>query len=223
MKGEVEYQDKVKLRPTDMQQLVTKNLPKMIVMNARLEDVKTSEQAVKEVLKMSIGNSLHEQDYDVVAQLRLAWKMILDAKDKLNLALEQRVNTIVDLDNAFPGMIRNGSGSIITDRGEFIPPEINEKQEAAYLNDLLASSKTVTDKALTLMYHNMREQIFYDGNKRTAFLIANKLMIDHGAGLICIPLAKFKTWMNKLTSFYFSNDMTEIKNWTYQNGIIKGA
>lgn len=53
--------------------------------------------------------------------------------------------------------------------------------------------------------------------------VTNKLIIDHGSDLICIPLAKIKTWINKLTSLYFSNDMTEIKNWTYQNGIIKGV
>lgn len=32
------------------------------------------------------------------------------------------------------------------------------------------SSKSATDKALTIMYHNMRNQIFWDGNKRSATL-----------------------------------------------------
>ena len=45
---------------------------------------------------------------------------------------------------------------------------IEEGQEQEYLKQLLASDSTATDKALTLMYHNMRQQMFYDGNKRTA-------------------------------------------------------
>ena len=55
-----------------------------------------------------------------------------------------------------------------TYRGEFEPPMIEEGQEQEYLKQLLVSDRTATDKALTLMYHNMRQQMFYDGNKRTA-------------------------------------------------------
>ena len=222
MKVTSKYLNKTHLAPAAMQQLITQKLPKLIVMNARLEDVKVTESEVKKVLQMAMGTSLAQTDYDVVAQLSLAWKMILAETGPVNLALEQRINTMIDLDSAAPGMIRNGTGSVMTTRGEFIPPEINEKQEVAYLNELLTSAKSTTEKALTLMYHNMRNQLFYDGNKRTALVIANKLMLDQGAGLICIPLAKFTTWMNKLTSFYFTNDMTELNDWTYQNGIITG-
>ena len=222
MKITSKYPDQIHLAPAAMQQLLTQKLPKLIVMNARLEDVKVTESEVKKVLQMAMGTSLAQTDYDVVAQLSLAWKMILAETGPVNLALEQRVNTIIDLDSAAPGMLRNGTGSVMTTRGEFMPPEINEKQKAAYLNELLTSAKSTTEKALTLMYHNMRNQLFYDGNKRTALVIANKLMLDQGAGLICIPLTKFTTWMNKLTSFYFTNDMTELNDWTYQNGIITG-
>lgn len=222
MKITSKYPDQIHLAPAAMQQLLTQKLPQLIVMAARLEDVNVTENEVKKVLQMAMGTSLAQTDYDVVAQLSLAWKMILAETGPVNLALEQRVNTIIDLDSAAPGMLRNGTGSVMTTRGEFMPPEINEKQEAAYLNELLTSTKSTTEKALTLMYHNMRNQLFYDGNKRTALIIANKLMLDQGAGLICIPLAKFTTWMNKLTSFYFTNNMTELTDWTYQNGIITG-
>ena len=222
MKITSKYPDQIHLAPAAMQQLLTQKLPQLIVMAARLEDVNVTENEVKKGVQMARGTSLAQTDYDVVAQLSLAWKMILAETGPVNLALEQRVNTIIDLDSAAPGMLRNGTGSVMTTRGEFMPPEINEKQEAAYLNELLTSTKSTTEKALTLMYHNMRNQLFYDGNKRTALIIANKLMLDQGAGLICIPLAKFTTWMNKLTSFYFTNNMTELTDWTYQNGIITG-
>lgn len=222
MKITSKYLNKIHLAPAAMQQLLTQKLPQLIVMAARLEDVNVTESEVKKILQMAMGTSLAQTDYDVIAQLSLAWKMILAETGPVNLALEQRVNTIIDLDSAAPGMLRNGTGSVMTTRGEFRPAEINEKQEAAYLNELLTSAKSTTEKALTLMYHNMRNQLFYDGNKRTALVIANKLMLDQGAGLICIPLAKFTTWMNKLTSFYFTNNITDLTDWTYQNGIITG-
>ena len=78
---------------------------------------------------------------------------------------------------------------------------------------------TTTDKALTVMYHNMRQQIFWDGNKRTATLSANKIMIDGGAGLINVPLDKWDQWNELIANYYRTNDMTKIKQWTYDNGI----
>ncbi|WP_338141364.1 Fic family protein, partial [Lentilactobacillus buchneri] len=58
----------------------------------------------------------------------------------------------------------------------FEPPLINEKQEQSFLQKILADPRTtITDKALTVMYHNMRQQIFWDGNKRTATLSALNL------------------------------------------------
>lgn len=64
----------------------------------------------------------------------------------------------------------------------------------------------------------MRNQIFWDGNKRTATLAANKLMIDHGEGLINVLLYKWATWNNLIAEYYFNNDMHELKQWTYDNG-----
>ena len=46
-----------------------------------------------------------------------------------------------------------------TYRGEFEPPMIEEGQEQEYLKQLLVSDRTATDKALTLIYHNMRQQM----------------------------------------------------------------
>ena len=78
---------------------------------------------------------------------------------------------------------------------------------------------SITDKAMTLMYHNMRNQLFWDGNKRTATLAANKLMIDNGAGLINVPLNKWDKWNELISEFYLTGKMDKLKDWTYENGI----
>ena len=102
----------------------------------------------------------------------------------------------------------------------FEPPLIDEQQEQVFLQEILTDSqKTTTDKALTVMYHNMRQQIFWDGNKRTATLSANKIMIDGGAGLINVPLDKWDKWNELIADYYRTNDMTKIKQWTYDNAI----
>ncbi|WP_375711898.1 Fic family protein, partial [Lentilactobacillus hilgardii] len=120
-----------------------------------------------------------------------------------------------------PGELWQGKGGVNLGSEDFFePPLINEKQEQSFLQKILADPRTtITDKALTVMYHNMRQQIFWDGNKRTATLSANKIMIDGGAGLINVPLDKWDQWNELIANYYRTNDMTKIKQWTYDNGI----
>lgn len=67
------------------------------------------------------------------------------------------------------------------------------------------------------MYHNMRQQIFQVDNKRTA--IYNKILIDGGTGLIKVPLDKWDKWHELITDYYQTNDITQVKQWTYANAI----
>lgn len=107
-------------------------------------------------------------------------------------------------------------GAAVTD----IITIVNEQYEQAFLQKVLAdSTKTTTDKALTMLYHNMRQQIFADGNKRTALLIANQLMIAGGAGLINVPLDKWDQWQQLIVDYYQTNDILKVKQWTYDHGI----
>lgn len=69
------------------------------------------------------------------------------------------------------------------------------------------------------MFHNMRQQMFWDGNKRSATLAANKLMIENGAGLIAVPEDKYPIFLKKISDYYYSSDMSEVKDWTYKNGV----
>ncbi|MDM8224370.1 Fic family protein [Ligilactobacillus salivarius] len=83
------------------------------------------------------------------------------------------------MDSLVPGELRNGSGFVATLRGDFVSPDVDEQAEEKYLQELLENKdKSATEKSIELMYHLMRNQIFWDGNKRTATLIANKYMID---------------------------------------------
>ena len=89
--------------------------------------------------------------------LKRGWQFAINEKMLLDLNMEKRLNAIVARDTAaFQEYLRNGSGGVATYRGEFEPPMIEEGQEQEYLKQLSVSDRTATDKALTLMYHNMR-------------------------------------------------------------------
>ena len=72
-----------------------------------------------------------------------------------------------------------------------------------------------TDRALTLMLWAMRRQMFLDGNKRTAMLAANQILIQNGGGIISIPVELQDQFRRKLIQFYETNEMDPIKMFLY--------
>lgn len=216
------YLNQYHLTPSENYQLAKDNLNKLIRMTAKLEDIDVSISQINKIINKKPTNNISTSEIDTINQLNNGWlEMLNHYSSNLTLTMEQNINKIVTHDTAaFHGYLRNGTGNVETDQGDFNPPMISETAEQNYLQQLLKSNQSATDKALTLMYHNMRQQLFYDGNKRTAIIIANKIMLDNGAGLICLPLENWSIWQHKLTEFYFTNDMSSIKFWTYQNCIL---
>ena len=61
-----------------------------------------------------------------------------------------------------------------------------------------------------------------DGNKRTAQILANKLMIENGCGIISIPVDLHKDFFIKLIEYYETNDSENISEFIY-NECITGV
>lgn len=215
------YEDKFNLTPEENRRFAKTNLTKLVFTNSRFEGITTTMPQTQTIIDGLGVDGVPIDDINTIVQLKRGWQFAINCSKPVSLAMEKKINEIVARDTAaFPGNLRTGSGGVETYRGDYTPPMISEEKEQTYLKRLLTSEQSATDKAMTLMYHNMRQQMFYDGNKRTAMITANKVMIENGAGLINIPLDQWTTWQKKIADFYFSNDMTELKNWTYQNGIF---
>ena len=79
--------------------------------------------------------------------------------------------------------------------------------------------QNVTKRAIEYMLYGMRSQLFWDGNKRTSTICANKIMIENGAGIIKIPDNKLVEFNILLSEFYTSNDNSKIKEFIYDTSI----
>ena len=77
--------------------------------------------------------------------------------------------------------------------------------------------KNPLDRCITLFCWIQRSQMFIDGNKRVANLIANKEMIKNGQGIIAVPVEKIGDYFIVLINFYETTDYTDIKKWIYDN------
>jgi toxin-antitoxin system, toxin component, fic family len=69
------------------------------------------------------------------------------------------------------------------------------------------------------MLYGMRSQLFWDGNKRTSTICANKIMIENGAGIIKIPDSELEKFNILLSEFYNTGDSSKIKQFIYENCI----
>ena len=92
--------------------------------------------------------------------------------------------------------------------------EVVKKQIAEILK-----IKNTTERAIEYMLYGMRSQLFWDGNKRTSMICANKIMIENGNGIIKVPDNKLEEFNTLLSEFYMSNDKVKIKQFIFANCI----
>ncbi|WP_040473151.1 Fic family protein [Fructilactobacillus florum] len=216
------YANRYKFTPDENKRFARTNLTKLVYTSSRFEGVNTTLPQTQTIMDGMSVAGVPIEDVLTIVNLKRGWQYVTIQDGPLTLAMEKQINKIVAAEDALVlGELRQGQGGVdLGDEEFFESPLIDELQEQNFLQKTLEASRiTTTDKALTLMYHNMRQQIFWDGNKRTAILSANKIMIDGGAGLINVPLSKWDKWNELIADFYRTNDMTKTKQWTYENGI----
>ena len=79
--------------------------------------------------------------------------------------------------------------------------------------------ENATDRAIEYMLYGMRSQLFWDGNKRTSTICANKIMIENGCGIIKVPDNCLKEFNILLSEFYEANEKNKIKQFIFENCI----
>ena len=216
------YPDKFNLTQEQNRRFAKKNLVRLVFTTSRFEGLNTTLPQTQTIIDGMSAAGVSIDDTNVIVQLKRGWQYVIRENKPLSLNIEQNINLLVArYDSLDPGSFRTGNVTVElgNSNGEWQPPEINLDQERKFFDELMQKDSSITDKAMTLMYHNMRNQLFWDGNKRTATLAANKLMIDNGAGLINVPLNKWDKWNELISEFYLTGKMDKLKDWTYENGI----
>ena len=160
------------------------------------------------------------EEINAINNLKKAWQFILNDIDiVLNFAYICKINELVG-ENVFynPGVIRTTPVNIGgTSWKPDFPIETKIKEE---LEELLSNNEiSKTEQAINVMLWVMRRQMFIDGNKRTAMLIANKIMIENGCGIISIPIEKQNEFYKLLITYYETNDSSVISKFIYDNAI----
>lgn len=192
-----------------------RNIVDYIWKSAKLEGLSVTYPDTDAIYNGMSVQGVPVSDIVAVNNLKRAWEFLLTTLDPpLDYAYVCKINQILGGDNLIynAGYIRNVPVSIGgTSWKPEMPIESKIKEEIADINAI----PETTDKAITFMLWAMRRQMFLDGNKRAAQLIANKEMIANGAGIISIPIERQDSFRRLLLDFYESNNMENMKDFVY--------
>lgn len=196
--------------------LAKRNIVDSIYKSSHIEGIDITFPETQKIFDGGNVSKFRIDEIQTINNLKHAWLFVLNSiNNKNDLNLLKSINSLVGsnlVDNA--GNKRNYNVSV---GGTDYKPEIpDEKKVEKYINDTISdSSKTITDRAITIMCYLMRTQFFNDGNKRTSMLFANKILIENGKGIISVSVDQDVEFGNKILEFYETNDNTKLKQFIY--------
>lgn len=216
------FENKYNMSTEDNILYAKRNIVDSIYTESRLEGIGVTFPDTNEIYEGRTVAGMSIDDTIKIVNLKHAWQFIFDTVNyPVELKYIKRLNfEIGDKTALNAGVIRTIDVSI---GGTEWKPDIPDAHTVKnHIAGILNSDEPSTKKAIDLMLYIMRSQLFMDGNKRTAQILANKLMIENGCGIISIPVDLHKDFFIKLIEYYETNDSENISEFIY-NECITGV
>ncbi|MDR3313679.1 MAG: Fic family protein [Oscillospiraceae bacterium] len=202
-----------------------RNLVDYIYNSAKLEGCNVTFPETQTILAGVNVGSVTLDDIQTVLNLRDAWRFVLaEQTAPFDLAFICKVNEQVSRNESLQwGALRTGQVGI---SGTEYKPPLPEK--AAVEADLQRMERITcaTERAIAFFLWACRAQLFWDGNKRTATLCANKILIAAGEGVLSIRDADVLEFNQRLLAWYDTGDPATLDAWMYAHcidGLALGA
>lgn len=204
-------EDKQKEKQENSVLLAKRNIVDSIWKSANLEGIAVTFPETEMIFDGMVAKNMYLKDVNAIINLKKAWEFIIEYVDySIDLEYIFNINKIIGAENVTPkaGYIRTNDVQM---GGTKWKPEIPDEEKIKNELNNIKKIENPIEQATTLMLYLMRSQIFYDGNKRTALISANQVMLNKGAGIISIPIEEQTNFRNELINFYETNDMKKIQ------------
>ena len=162
-------------------------------------------------------------DIQAVLNMRDAWKYLINNLDEdISIEYASKLNYFVARNEALEwGVLRTGSVGI--SGTDFIPPVPKYENVKDELYKILYSTYysdiSETEIAIDIFLWGIKTQLFWDGNKRTSLLLANRILLDCGCGMLTIKEKHMEQFTELLTEYFNTGKNIEIKKFLYDNAI----
>ena len=190
-----------------------------IYSNARIEGCNVTFPETQTILQGVNVPNVKLDDITCILNLRDAWRYIINnINEEFNLNFICKVNENVERNESLEwGTLRTGKVGI---SGTDYIPQIPNKEEVENQIANINSIECVTKRAIKYMLYGMRAQLFWDGNKRTSIICANKILISNGKGIITVKDENLNEFNILLTDFYNTNKDEKIFKFIYDKCIF---
>lgn len=199
--------------------LAKRNIVDYIWKSANLEGIGITYPDTQAVYNGMAVSGYTIEDINAVNDLKHAWQFLLEhINDKLDLEFIETIHmllgkfTIINAGSIRMEEVRIGGT-------EYIPEMPDKEKICNKIHEITSSNSEPCSIALDIMLYLMRAQLFYDGNKRLAMLIGNKIMIQYGRGIITVSQKDISGFYKLLIEFYETNNKDKIKKFLYNNCI----
>lgn len=211
--------DKYKLSKGENIFLAKKMLVSSIYSSAKIEGLNVTFPETQTILDGINVSKVKLDDITCILNLRDAWNYVINNIDEeVNLDFICMVNSFVSRNESLEwGKLRSGKVGI---SGTSYVPSIPLKEEVEKKLKEIMSIENITLRAIKYMLYGMRSQLFWDGNKRTSTIIANKIMINNGKGIILVQEEYILEFNKLLTEYYNTSNDEKIIEFIYNNCIV---
>lgn len=205
--------------------LSTKQLAGLLYSMGRTFDgLQSTFMATEEFLRTGNPQVVNSKaDYNLLLDLRQAADYTLHydyAREPIDLAYVKSINAQLTRTAAMePGRLRDERTPVMvsTPLGRYEPPVPDSATIASLIKSTVggATGEDILEDAVRLFAGLAKMQPFGDGNKRTALLAGNGLLIAHGdRHPLTVPTSdKDRTWFNReLAAYYLNSDQTIIRH-----------
>lgn len=176
--------------------------------SANLEGLGTTFPKTEAILANAPTTTKTEEVLFVI-NMKRGWQFLLD-----NLEYNNCIMLLREFDKIVGELLFHYAGEIRT-----IPVQIGgtswepEMPHTGIIMDSIKQIEQIDDielRALKYFCYITRTQMFIDGNKRVAQLMANKVLIENDIGIFQIPIEKLEEFKGMLIEFYETGDDVKI-------------
>lgn len=213
------YPDKYKLTPEQNLFLAKKKWDENVYCGMRMENRAVTFPQTKTILSGVNVPNVRIDDIQAILNMRDSWKYLLNTVTQpLTLEYICKLNEYIARNEALEwGTLRTGTVGI--SGTDYIPPIPEYEKAKAELENILNADTTATEKALNIFTWGARSQLFWDGNKRTSLVAANKILITSGVGMLTIKENNMQRFNELLVDFYNTGNPDNVKEFLYNNAI----
>lgn len=189
--------------------LAKKTFVELVYNTAYIEGCKVTFPQTQTIIDGAVVNGIAVDDIRTVLNLRDGWKYCIETVDQpLTLEYICKINELVSRNESLQwGVLRTGKVGV----GEFIPsvPVLADvRKEIERINNISES----IERALEYFAYACKQQLFWDGNKRTSTIVASKILIAFGEGILTIGKDNAEEFNTTLNNWYLEDDLQPLKD-----------